>query len=91
MSAVILTIIFDGLTKPTAPGSIWDPQPIHVLPTNWLALPLSFGLLMSPWGGASVFPNIYRDMRHPYKFGKAIDTTFTFTVCPWCMASKPVN
>lgn len=34
---------------------------------------------MSPWGGHSVFPNIYRDMRHPQKFGRAIKVTFTFT------------
>jgi vesicular inhibitory amino acid transporter len=34
---------------------------------------------MSPWGGHSVFPNIYRDMRHPYKFKKAIKITFSFT------------
>jgi len=26
-----------------------------------------------------VFPNIYRDMRHPHKFPKAIKTTFSFT------------
>lgn len=35
---------------------------------------------MSPWGGHSVFPNIYRDMRHPHKFPKAMKTTFAFTV-----------
>jgi vesicular inhibitory amino acid transporter len=33
---------------------------------------------MSPWGGHSVFPNIYRDMRHPYKYRKAVDTTYGF-------------
>jgi vesicular inhibitory amino acid transporter len=44
-----------------------------------MAVPLSFGLLMSPWGGHSVFPNIYRDMRHPYKYRKAVDITYVFT------------
>lgn len=34
---------------------------------------------MAPWGGHSVFPNIYRDMRHPYKYRKAVDITYTFT------------
>jgi len=34
---------------------------------------------MSPWGGHSVFPNIYRDMRHPLKFPRAVKVTFTFT------------
>jgi vesicular inhibitory amino acid transporter len=34
---------------------------------------------MSPWGGHSVFPNIYRDMRHPYKYRKAVNITYVFT------------
>ena len=34
---------------------------------------------MSPWGGHSVFPNIYRDMRHPYKYRRGVDITYVFT------------
>ena len=34
---------------------------------------------MSPWGGHSVFPNIYRDMRHPYKYRRSVDITYLFT------------
>ena len=34
---------------------------------------------MSPWGGHSVFPNIYRDMRHPAKYIRAINYTYIFT------------
>jgi vesicular inhibitory amino acid transporter len=34
---------------------------------------------MSPWGGHSVFPNIYRDMRHPYKYRRGVDITYFFT------------
>lgn len=34
---------------------------------------------MSPWGGHGVFPNIYKDMRHPYKYGKAVNYTYIFT------------
>jgi solute carrier family 32 (vesicular inhibitory amino acid transporter) len=34
---------------------------------------------MSPWGGHSVFPNIYRDMRHPYKYRKSVNITYIFT------------
>ena len=36
---------------------------------------------IAPWGGHGVFPNIYRDMRHPYKYPKALKVTYTFTVC----------
>jgi vesicular inhibitory amino acid transporter len=34
---------------------------------------------MSPWGGHSVFPNIYRDMRHPHKYHRALRATYGFT------------
>ncbi|KAH7321565.1 transmembrane amino acid transporter protein-domain-containing protein [Rhexocercosporidium sp. MPI-PUGE-AT-0058] len=76
----IVSIVFiDGFYKPSTPGSLREPAKTYLFPSNWLTLPLSFGLLMSPWGGHSVFPNIYRDMRHPQKFGRAIKVTFTFT------------
>ncbi|GAT30641.1 vacuolar amino acid transporter 1 [Aspergillus luchuensis] len=34
----------------------------------------------TPWGGHGVFPNIYRDMRHPQKYGKSLWVTYIFTV-----------
>ncbi|KAL2055154.1 hypothetical protein ABVK25_004492 [Lepraria finkii] len=76
-----VTLIFvDGLIKPQFPGSLRDPAPTAALfPQRWSTLPLSFGLLMSPWGGHSVFPNIYRDMRHPWKYNRAINYTYIFT------------
>nr|OQO18046.1 hypothetical protein B0A51_15099 [Rachicladosporium sp. CCFEE 5018] len=76
---IVLAVFADGLLKPHAPGSLLNPMPTHLFPSNWGTLPLSFGLLMSPWGGHSVFPNIYRDMRHPYKYHRAVNTTYTFT------------
>ncbi|KAF1839001.1 hypothetical protein BDW02DRAFT_564333 [Decorospora gaudefroyi] len=76
---ITLAIWIDGIVKPTAPGSIRQPATQYLLPNNWLTVPLSIGLLMSPWGGHSVFPNIYRDMRHPYKYHKAVDVTYIFT------------
>ncbi|KAI1200382.1 transmembrane amino acid transporter [Nemania serpens] len=72
-------VILDGLIKQTSPGSLIEPAATYLFPANWLTLPLSFGLLMSPWGGHSVFPNIYRDMRHPYKYKRAVSYTFSFT------------
>lgn len=77
---MIVSIIFiDGLYKPEAPGSLRDPMPTHMWPEHWATVPMSFGLLMSPWGGHSVFPNIYKDMRHPYKYNKGVDITYIFT------------
>ncbi|KAK3322327.1 transmembrane amino acid transporter protein-domain-containing protein [Apodospora peruviana] len=77
--SIVLILIADGFIKPTSPGSLIEPATTYLFPENWLALPLSFGLLMSPWGGHSVFPNIYRDMRHPHKYTRALKITFSFT------------
>ncbi|KAK9471619.1 transmembrane amino acid transporter protein-domain-containing protein [Dipodascopsis tothii] len=76
---LVVIVFVDGLIKRDQPGSLWQPMETHALPTNWMALPLSFGLLMSPWCGHSVFPNVYRDMRHPYKFNRCLNLTYTFT------------
>ena len=76
----IVTLIFvDGIIKPHAPGSLREPAAASIFPGRWSDLPLSFGLLMSPWGGHSVFPNIYRDMRHPRKYRRAVNYTYIFT------------
>ncbi|KAJ4416427.1 hypothetical protein N0V82_006769 [Gnomoniopsis sp. IMI 355080] len=76
---IVLIVIVDGLIKPDSPGSLIHPATTYLFPANWLTLPLSFGLLMSPWGGHGVFPNIYRDMRHPHKYTRALKITFSFT------------
>ncbi|KAL1886368.1 hypothetical protein Plec18167_000298 [Paecilomyces lecythidis] len=78
-TSIVLIVIVDGLLKPRSPGSLLEPARTSVFPENWATLPLSFGLIMSPWGGHGVFPNIYRDMRHPQKYGKSLRTTYFFT------------
>ncbi|RSL95510.1 hypothetical protein CEP52_012001 [Fusarium oligoseptatum] len=83
----VVIVIIDGLYKPNYPGSLREPATTYLLPENWLALPLAYGLLASPWGAHSVFPSIYRDMRHPYKWGKAVNITFSFSyVLDTCLA-----
>jgi vesicular inhibitory amino acid transporter len=77
--SIVLLVILDGLIKPDAPGSLLSPEKTYLFPKYWSTLPLSFGLLMSPWGGHSVFPNIYRDMRHPARYGESLRYTFGFT------------
>lgn len=76
---ITIAVWVDGLLKAEAPGSIRQPMTQYLFPENWMTIPLSFGLLMSPWGGHSVFPNIYRDMRHPYKYRRGVDITYVFT------------
>ncbi|KAK4622958.1 Vacuolar amino acid transporter 1 [Fulvia fulva] len=76
---IVLAVIIDGLIKPSTPGSLREPATTYLFPSNWMTLPIAFGILMSPWGGHSVFPNIYRDMRHPYKYRRGVNITYIFT------------
>ncbi|KAE8359981.1 transmembrane amino acid transporter protein-domain-containing protein [Aspergillus caelatus] len=78
-TSIIILICLDGLLKPNGPGSLHEPAKTSLFPNNWRTVPLSFGLIMSPWGGHGVFPNIYRDMRHPSKYGKSLWATYLFT------------
>lgn len=76
----ILIIVFvDGLIKPHSPGSLREVAKTYAFPEDWRTLPLSLGLFMAPWGGHSVFPAIYKDMRHPQKYGRAVKHTYIFT------------
>ncbi|KAK3676504.1 hypothetical protein LTR78_003780 [Recurvomyces mirabilis] len=75
---IVIAILVDGLIKPTSPGSLRQPAQTHLFPANWMTLPVAFGILMSPWGGHSVFPNIYRDMRHPYRYRRGVNVTYSF-------------
>ncbi|PGH05967.1 hypothetical protein AJ79_06656 [Helicocarpus griseus UAMH5409] len=78
-TSIVLIIFVDGIIKPDSPGSLREPARTTLLPENWHGVPLSFGLIMSPWGGHGVFPNIYRDMRHPHKYGESLWVTYIFT------------
>ncbi|RMZ87000.1 hypothetical protein DV736_g5772, partial [Chaetothyriales sp. CBS 134916] len=76
---IIVIVIIDGFLKPDRPGSLLHVAKTYAFPENWLSLPLSFGLFMAPWGGHSVFPAVYTDMRHPQKYKRALVYTYTFT------------
>ncbi len=49
LASVVSILLLDGLIKPNSPGSLIEPAKTYMFPENWWALPLSFGLLMSPW------------------------------------------
>lgn len=55
---VVCIVIVDGFVKEHTPGSLREPATTYLLPSNWLALPLAYGLLASPWGAHSVFPSV---------------------------------
>lgn len=77
--SVMLLVFFDGLYKTDAPGSLWSPEKTYFFPKNWMAVSLAIGIFMAPWGGHAVFPNIYRDMRHPQKYRSALSLVYKIT------------
>lgn len=76
---LVVIVFVDGLLKSTSPGSLLHPMHTWLWPQNWMAVPLSIGIFMAPWGGHAVFPNIYRDMRHPQKYVPCLVTTYQIT------------
>lgn len=78
-TGVVVVVILDGFLKNTSPGSLLSPAATNVWPAHMGKLPFAIGLMMSPWSAHSVFCNVYRDMRHPYKFTSAITTSYSIT------------
>lgn len=78
-TGTVLVIFICGLFKRDAPGSLIEPMPTHLWPTDFKSLCLSIGLLSASWGGHAVFPNLKSDMRHPQKFKKCLKTTYQIT------------
>lgn len=78
-TSVVVVVIVDGFIKQTAPGSLLQPAMTNLWPSHWGELPLAIGLMMSPWSAHSVFCNVYRDMRHPYRFKSAMSTSYSIT------------
>lgn len=73
---VVVLVISSGLTTASQPGSLLHPTSTAMIPTDWMKMPLSLGLLMSPWTAHAILPNLYRDMSQPTKFVKATGYSF---------------
>lgn len=76
---ILTTLVVAGLTKGEAPGSLLELAPTSTIPYDWRALPASIGIFMAPWGGHSIVPAVYKDMRHPQKYNKALK--YTYSIC----------
>jgi len=77
--SIIVVIAICGLITHTTPGSLFVPEVTNLYPTNFNSLMLSLGLFMAPWGGHPIFPELYRDMRHPSKYSGCCKASFATT------------
>ncbi|KAG1150768.1 hypothetical protein G6F37_002029 [Rhizopus arrhizus] len=74
--SLLCIILYDGLTKPSTPGSLHDPADTTIFPEKWLEVPLSFGLIMSGFAGHAVFPSIYHDMQNQKEYKKMVNYSY---------------
>lgn len=77
--ALLLLITACGFLTFESPGSLLSPTSTYLWPKSFTNVLLSLGVFMAPWGGHPVFPELYRDMRHPNKFGRCCNITFITT------------
>ncbi|KAI5969441.1 hypothetical protein CANMA_001509 [Candida margitis] len=76
---IIVVVVVCGFIIDKSPGSLLEFAPTALLPANATSLLFSLGIFMMPWGGHPVFPELYRDMRHPQKFSHASNISFLVT------------
>lgn len=67
-------VVFDGLVKEDAPGSIFHPAKTSLTPSHRWGL--SAGLMMSGFSGHSVMPSLAREMRNPQDFNRMVDYAY---------------
>ncbi|GEQ69075.1 hypothetical protein JCM33374_g2746 [Metschnikowia sp. JCM 33374] len=86
MATISITIlVFScGLLKSTSPGSLIQAMPTNLWPNSTVEFFIALGILMAPFGGHAIFPNLRSDMRHPQKFTKTLFTTYTITLITDC-------
>ncbi|KAM9905653.1 hypothetical protein OXX79_002018 [Metschnikowia pulcherrima] len=77
---IFATIVACGLMAPSSPGSLLHPTSTSLWPSSGPDFLLSLGIFMAPWGGHPVFPELYRDMRHPSKYNRSCNVTFSATI-----------
>lgn len=82
MSTISITIIVAlcGIYKQTSPGSLILAMPTNLWPESVPQFLAALGILMAPFGGHAIFPNLKSDMRHPHKFTKTLIPTYTITL-----------
>lgn len=76
VSIIVLTIISGLIVEKGEDGSLLDPSSTSLWPRSIMEVFLSIGIFMAPWGGHPVFPELYKDMRHPKKYDKCCNITF---------------
>eukprot|EP01060_Flectonema_neradi_P011470 TRINITY_DN18544_c0_g1_i1.p1 TRINITY_DN18544_c0_g1~~TRINITY_DN18544_c0_g1_i1.p1 ORF type:complete len:658 (+),score=103.08 TRINITY_DN18544_c0_g1_i1:37-2010(+) len=84
LSSVVYTAFATSQSDPAGTGSILNPaktQETFIFKT----VSLSFSLIMSSFGGHSLFPVLRSDMQDPSGYGKVVTVSFTVTAVYCCI------
>lgn len=86
ISTITITILVlaCGLLKPYSPGSLNQVMPTNLYPQSIPDFFIGLGILMAPFGGHAIFPNLKSDMRHPKKFSQTLLHTYSITLITDC-------
>lgn len=87
-SGVLIAIIVSGLLTREIPGSLLKPASTYLFPNNLNDVLLSLGIMMAPWGGHIVLPELIKDMKHPSKYSKCCDIAFSFSFALYYLISS---
>ena len=72
-------MVIVGLARPDNPGSLQSPSKVTLLPADYTSMCKSIGMILGAWGGHTVFPELYHDMREPSRFYESVKTTYAIT------------
>ncbi|KAJ7357064.1 transmembrane amino acid transporter protein-domain-containing protein [Mycena albidolilacea] len=73
---IIFVILVDGLSKQTAPGSLWSPAETSLGVSSWANIGIAFGLFIAGFGCHPLIPSLAQDMVEPHKFERMINLAF---------------
>ncbi|KAJ7042541.1 transmembrane amino acid transporter protein-domain-containing protein [Mycena alexandri] len=73
---IIVVVLVDGLSKPSAPGSLWSPAETSLSVSNWSNMGIAFGLFIAGFGCHPLIPSLAQDMIEPNKFERMINFAF---------------
>lgn len=78
--SITMLVFVCGFLRTDLPGSLITRMPTNVWPLSLPDLLLAIGILMAPFGGHAIFPNLKSDMRHPYRFTETLKATYSITL-----------
>lgn len=76
---ILATLVTIGCSTPLGAGSLLEVGPQQALPSSTMSVLSSFGIFIAPWGGHSIVPVAYSDMKDSRQYPQALKWTYLLT------------